>query len=139
MAATLGIAFLIGKMVGLTGLINIAASVLGIALPGSALLGKLNAGKLLKGLGSLRLSNIGEGTRSFFRSARSAFRPTRIFQDGGMLHGPSHKDGGIPIEAEGGEFVVNKKAMQQPGAAEAVQLINSGNLGAVAEMLKVMS
>ena len=138
-AATLGIAFLIGKMVGLTGLINIAASVLGIALPGSALLGKLNAGKLLKGLGSLSLSNIGKGTRSFFRSAASAFRPTRMFQDGGMLHGPSHKDGGIPIEAEGGEFVVNKEAMKQPGAVQAVEMINSGNLGALAQMLKGMS
>ena len=142
-AATIGIAFLLGKMVGLTGLINIAASVLGIALPGSALLGGLGIGgklgNLIKGLGSLSLSNIGKGSRSFFRSARSAFRPTRIFQDGGMLHGPSHKDGGIPIEAEGGEFVVNKKAMQQPGAAEAVQLINSGNLGAVVQMLKGMS
>ena len=142
-AATIGIAFLLGKMVGLTGLINIAASVLGIALPGSALLGGLGIGgklgNLIKGLGSLSLSNIGKGSRSFFRSARSAFRPTRIFQDGGMLHGPSHKDGGIPIEAEGGEFVVNKKAMQQPGAAEAVEMINAGKFLELGKLMSGMS
>ena len=30
---------------------------------------------------------------------------------GGMLYGPSHAQGGIPIEAEGGEFIVKKSAM----------------------------
>lgn len=29
---------------------------------------------------------------------------------GGMLEGASHKEGGIPIEAEGGEFVINKES-----------------------------
>ena len=27
---------------------------------------------------------------------------------GGMLKGPSHDKGGIPIEAEGGEIIINK-------------------------------
>ena len=30
---------------------------------------------------------------------------------GGMLYGPSHSQGGIPIEAEGGEFIVKKSAI----------------------------
>lgn len=30
--------------------------------------------------------------------------------EGGYLQGKSHKEGGIPIEAEGGEYVVNKRA-----------------------------
>ena len=30
---------------------------------------------------------------------------------GGMLYGPSHAEGGIPIEVEGGEFIVKKSAM----------------------------
>ena len=42
----------------------------------------------------------------------------KTFEDGGILEGPPHKDGGIPFtisgkpgfEAEGGEYVVNKKA-----------------------------
>ena len=29
-------------------------------------------------------------------------------QDGGKLNGPSHAEGGIPIEVEGGEYIVNK-------------------------------
>lgn len=29
-------------------------------------------------------------------------------QDGGRLNGPSHAEGGIPIEVEGGEYIVNK-------------------------------
>lgn len=40
------------------------------------------------------------------------------FEDGGLLQGPSHKQGGIPLtiagrggyEAEGGEYIVNKRA-----------------------------
>ena len=133
-AATIGIAFLLGKMVGLTGLLNIAATVLGFALPGAGLLRGKNLDKLLKNLGGF-----GKGAFSFLKSTASSFRPRKIFQDGGMLHGPSHKDGGIPIEAEGGEFVVNKEAMKQPGAVQAVEMINSGNLGALAQMLKGMS
>lgn len=31
---------------------------------------------------------------------------------GGMLYGPSHAQGGIPIEAEGGEFIVRKSAIE---------------------------
>ena len=30
---------------------------------------------------------------------------------GGMLYGPSHSQGGIPIEAEGGEFIIRKDAI----------------------------
>jgi len=30
--------------------------------------------------------------------------------EGGMLEGKSHNEGGIPIEAEGGEFIVNKES-----------------------------
>ena len=32
---------------------------------------------------------------------------------GGMIHGPSHAKGGVPIYAEGGEFVVNKNATRR--------------------------
>lgn len=34
---------------------------------------------------------------------------------GGFLQGPSHSQGGIPIEAEGGEFIFSKKAVQAIG------------------------
>ena len=31
---------------------------------------------------------------------------------GGMLYGPSHAQGGIPIEVEGGEFIINKSSLK---------------------------
>ena len=45
------------------------------------------------------------------------FAPVR-FEEGGMVHGPSHSQGGVPFtvqgrggyEMEGGEFIVNKRA-----------------------------
>ena len=123
-AAVVGVAFLIGKMIGLTGILKAAALIFGFGMPGTSLIS--GGAKAI-------------GKTNFFKSAISAFKPTRIFQEGGMLEGPSHKEGGIPIEAEGGEFIVSKKAMEQEGAAEAVQLINSGNLGGLAEVLRGMS
>ncbi len=48
-------------------------------------------------------------------------------EDGGPIIGPSHKDGGVPLgmgyEAEGGEFVVNKKSYS--GNTGLVEFINS--------------
>ena len=31
--------------------------------------------------------------------------------EGGTLNGPSHEGGGIPIEAEGGEFVIKRDSV----------------------------
>ena len=135
--AIAGVVILLGKMVGLTGLLNIAAAVLGLGVPG---------GKFLKTFGGPGMKSLSKGSNlnipgsNFMKSARSAFKPTRLFlQPGGMLEGPSHKEGGIPIEAEGGEFVVNKEAMKQPGAAEAVEMINSGNFSGLADAMRGMS
>ena len=33
------------------------------------------------------------------------------YKKGGTLQGPSHDDGGIPIEVEGGEFIVKKDSV----------------------------
>ena len=32
---------------------------------------------------------------------------------GGKLNGPSHNDGGIPIEVEGGEYVIKKSSVNK--------------------------
>ena len=32
---------------------------------------------------------------------------------GGTLDGPSHEKGGIPIEAEGGEYIIKKKSVNK--------------------------
>ena len=34
-------------------------------------------------------------------------------QQGGPLNGPSHDAGGIPIEAEGGEFIIKKDSVNR--------------------------
>ena len=33
------------------------------------------------------------------------------YPDGGTLNGPSHDNGGIPIEAEGGEFIIKRDSV----------------------------
>jgi len=34
---------------------------------------------------------------------------SRLFEEGGYVQGPSHKKGGVDINVEGGEYIVNKK------------------------------
>ncbi len=40
------------------------------------------------------------------------------YQDGGLLKGASHAEGGIPIEAEGGEIIINKNMNNAAGMHE---------------------
>ena len=47
----------------------------------------------------------GGGEGGFISSLFSLFA-----EDGGLLHGPSHSGGGIPVEAEGGEYIINKRS-----------------------------
>ena len=35
------------------------------------------------------------------------------YQQGGTLNGPSHESGGIPIEAEGGEYIIKKNSVNR--------------------------
>jgi hypothetical protein len=44
-------------------------------------------------------------------------------QKGGMLNGPSHNEGGIPIEAEGGEYIVKKDSVN-PKTEAVLEYIN---------------
>ena len=44
-------------------------------------------------------------------------------QKGGMLYGPSHSNGGIPIEAEGGEYIIKKKSVN-PQTEATLEYIN---------------
>ena len=47
-----------------------------------------------------------------------------IFADGGIIKGPSHSAGGVIIEAEGGEAVINKRSMDIPGVKEIASYLN---------------
>lgn len=40
------------------------------------------------------------------------------FESGGLLRGPRHSAGGIPIEAEGGEFIFSRRAVQGIGVGQ---------------------
>ena len=125
-AATVGIAVLIGKMIGITGILKGIGFLAAGLIPGGKLLGKIG-GPILEKIGS----------SNFMKSAGSALKPNRLFlQPGGLLEGPSHKDGGIPIEAEGGEFIVKKKEAQKPEVGAALELINAGKFD---ELAKIMS
>ena len=43
---------------------------------------------------------------------------------GGMLNGPSHAEGGIPIEVEGGEYII-KKSSVNPKTEAYLEYINT--------------
>lgn len=47
------------------------------------------------------------------------------FALGGMIGGPSHAMGGVQLEAEGGEYIINKAAMGVPGVASIASSLNS--------------
>ena len=42
---------------------------------------------------------------------------------GGNINGPSHDNGGVIIEAEGGEYIINKKAVN-PQTEAVLEYIN---------------
>ena len=44
---------------------------------------------------------------------------------GGYVNGPSHSMGGVPVELEGGEYVINRAAMQVPGVASMARSLNN--------------
>ena len=50
------------------------------------------------------------------------------YATGGLLDGPSHSQGGIPIFAEGGEFIVNKNTMAKPGMVNFMNNVNSNRV-----------
>ena len=127
-AATGGIIFLLGKMVGITRLLQIAAFVFGG--------GSLGAGKISKGLDFLKRSKIGTSVMKNLKGLN--FLKRIKFQEGGLLKGKSHKDGGIPIEAEGGEFFVKKEEVNDK-TLPVLQMINSGDFSKVAELMKGLS
>tara|TARA_R100001594_G_scaffold109268_1_gene144022 strand:- start:307 stop:519 length:213 start_codon:yes stop_codon:yes gene_type:complete len=43
---------------------------------------------------------------------------------GGNINGPSHENGGVIIEVEGGEYVINKKAVN-PKTQAVLEYINT--------------
>lgn len=60
-----------------------------------------------------------------------------VAETGGYLYGPSHATGGIPLEAEGGEFIVRKSVVSQPGILNLLHTLNRGRLPSIAPISRV--
>lgn len=70
------------------------------------------------------------GLFATIKNAISKKKPTPKFEKGGLLQGPRHSQGGIPIEAEGGEFIMNRKATRAFGPVLSIMNeIGNGNKG----------
>lgn len=67
------------------------------------------------------------GSTSLSAIASTQYPPPPIFESGGLINGASHAMGGEMINAEGGEFIVNKKS-----TAENLDLLQSINNGGAA-------
>jgi len=46
---------------------------------------------------------------------------------GGPIYGPRHSQGGVMVNAEGGEFVINRRAMMNPFVSQMATMLNSMN------------
>ena len=51
------------------------------------------------------------------------------YKKGGYLEGASHKDGGIPIEVEGGEFRIKKGSVNDKTLPILREINNTGKYG----------
>lgn len=69
---------------------------------------------------------IATGVAQVAKIAATPIPKPKKFALGGLITGASHLSGGVGVEAEGGEFIVNKRAMSNPDTANAVKALNAG-------------
>lgn len=67
---------------------------------------------------------VAAGLQSVKQIMATKIPETPQYAFGGMVAGASHSGGGQLINAEGGEFILNKYAMRQPGVAQIAQALN---------------
>lgn len=51
--------------------------------------------------------------------------PMPQFELGGMISGPSHQQGGVAINAQGGEYIIKKSVAQRPGMGSYLNNLNN--------------
>jgi len=98
-----------------TGLINAVAQAMQFGFPANLVIGTLTSG-ILTGVYRANMAQI----------------ESQKFEDGGLIQGAPHSKGGVPFtvqgrggfEAEGGEFIQNKKAVQHYGT-DFMQAVNT--------------
>ena len=61
-----------------------------------------------------KISGFEESSKNKGKKEKSRLKGSkRNFVNGGSLNGPPHEQGGIPIEAEGGEFIIKKDSVNR--------------------------
>jgi len=64
-------------------------------------------------------------------STGSTSRPnptyTGYYEEGGLVYGPRHSRGGVQAELEGGEYIINRRAMMNPIVADMAMTLNNMN------------
>jgi len=80
----------------------------------------------IPGAGLVIAGGVIAGMMTLFSSMKSKSASLTKYGEGGEIKGRSHSMGGVPIEAEGGEFVVRKK--QYTKYKELVNAINKNDL-----------
>ena len=61
-----------------------------------------------------KISGFEESSKNKGKNEKSRLKGSkRNFVNGGALNGPPHEQGGIPIEAEGGEFIIKKDSVNR--------------------------
>jgi len=59
------------------------------------------------------------------QAALVASEPLPEFKEGGLVEGLSHSKGGVPVELEGQEYIINKEVTSQPGMIPMLDAINN--------------
>jgi hypothetical protein len=59
-------------------------------------------------------------------SLKKSMRSKGVYLKGGKLKGPSHKEGGIPIEVEGGEYIIKKDSVNAKTLPILQEINNTG-------------
>lgn len=67
---------------------------------------------------------IASGLKTVKQIMNTQLPETPQYAFGGYVNGPSHSAGGQMINAEGGEFILNKYAMRQPGVGQIAEALN---------------
>lgn len=83
--------------------------------------------KTAKGLSDINSAGKGKSAKS--EVPRNNKQYGGEFALGGPINGASHDGGGVLIEAEGGEFIINKRAMKNPYIAKVAEFINEFGVG----------
>ena len=129
-AATIGIAALAVKVIGITRLLGIAAASLGFGGPAAALFG-LNLSRLggegvsTKAIASERMSNMKTSGGQFFGKFKTSLKRPRIrFNMGGLVPGFGNTDT-VPAMLTPGEVVISKPAVQKFGLGNLLALNKS--------------